>query len=78
MDAPFKGMVNDVKGRLKCYKTDWLDTCATGARILAPTAYIFFASTLPVIAFGEQLSRETGDVDGTPRRNGRLDPPHFL
>lgn len=29
-------------------------------RILAPTAYIFFASALPVIAFGEQLSRETG------------------
>ncbi|XP_022849737.1 probable boron transporter 6 isoform X1 [Olea europaea var. sylvestris] len=28
-------------------------------RILAPTAYIFFASALPVIAFGEQLSRET-------------------
>lgn len=30
------------------------------ARILAPTTYIFFASALPVIAFGEQLSRETG------------------
>lgn len=29
-------------------------------RILAPAAYIFFASALPVIAFGEQLSRETG------------------
>lgn len=29
-------------------------------RILAPTAYVFFASALPVIAFGEQLSRETG------------------
>ena len=28
--------------------------------ILAPTTYIFFASALPVIAFGEQLSRETG------------------
>ncbi|KAL7122235.1 hypothetical protein ACP275_01G032000 [Erythranthe tilingii] len=27
--------------------------------ILAPTAYVFFASALPVIAFGEQLSRET-------------------
>ncbi|KAJ7951844.1 putative Boron transporter [Quillaja saponaria] len=27
--------------------------------ILAPTAYIFFASALPVIAFGEQLSRDT-------------------
>lgn len=30
--------------------------------ILAPTMYIFFASALPVIAFGEQLSRDT---DGT-------------
>lgn len=29
-------------------------------RILAPTAYIFFASALPVIAFGEQLNRDTG------------------
>jgi len=29
-------------------------------RILAPTTYIFFASALPVIAFGEQLSRDTG------------------
>ncbi|GKB23062.1 boron transporter 4-like protein [Tanacetum coccineum] len=27
--------------------------------ILAPTTYIFFASALPVIAFGEQLSRDT-------------------
>lgn len=32
-------------------------------RILAPTAYIFFASVLPVIAFGEQLSRETGQFE---------------
>ena len=31
-------------------------------RILAPTTYIFFASALPVIAFGEQLSRDTGTV----------------
>lgn len=31
-------------------------------RILAPTAYIFFASALPVIAFGEQLNRETGTI----------------
>lgn len=26
---------------------------------MGPTTYIFFASALPVIAFGEQLSRET-------------------
>ncbi|KAL8054262.1 hypothetical protein ABFX02_05G126300 [Erythranthe guttata] len=59
LKTPFKGVSNDVKGRLACYKKDWLDTCGSGARILAPTAYIFFASALPVIAFGEQLSRET-------------------
>lgn len=57
--TPFKGVKDDIKGRLSCYKSDWLDTCGTGVRILAPTAYIFFASALPVIAFGEQLSRET-------------------
>ncbi|CAA0821346.1 Boron transporter 4 [Striga hermonthica] len=67
--TPFKGMANDVNGRLKCYKNDWINTCGCGARILAPTAYIFFASTLPVIAFGEQLSRET---------DGRLSPAETL
>ncbi|KAL0327589.1 UNVERIFIED_CONTAM: putative boron transporter 6 [Sesamum angustifolium] len=57
--APLAGVTKDFKGRLACYKSDWLDTCGSGARILAPTAYIFFASALPVIAFGEQLSRDT-------------------
>ncbi|KAL0393984.1 UNVERIFIED_CONTAM: Boron transporter 4 [Sesamum latifolium] len=57
--TPFKGVKKDLKGRLACYKKDWVDACGSGARILAPTAYIFFASALPVIAFGEQLSRET-------------------
>jgi hypothetical protein len=28
-------------------------------RILAPTTYIFFASAIPVITFGEQLERDT-------------------
>ncbi|XP_073033395.1 boron transporter 4-like isoform X2 [Primulina eburnea] len=59
LKTPFKGVTNDIRGRLTCYKKDWIDTCGSGARILAPTAYIFFASALPVIAFGEQLSRET-------------------
>ncbi|ONK76097.1 uncharacterized protein A4U43_C03F23840 [Asparagus officinalis] len=31
----------------------------SGFRVLAPTMYIFFASALPVIAFGEQLSKDT-------------------
>uniref|UniRef100_A0A453JY67 Bicarbonate transporter-like transmembrane domain-containing protein n=1 Tax=Aegilops tauschii subsp. strangulata TaxID=200361 RepID=A0A453JY67_AEGTS len=31
-------------------------------RILAPTTYIFFASAIPVISFGEQLERSTDGV----------------
>ncbi|BAS92524.1 putative boron transporter 5 [Oryza sativa Japonica Group] len=57
--APFEGVVNDFKGRLSCYKQDWIDGFRTGFRILAPTLYIFFASALPVVAFGEQLSNDT-------------------
>nr|KAJ0212013.1 hypothetical protein LSAT_V11C400175510 [Lactuca sativa] len=50
------------RGRFQCYKQDWVRPLDSGARILAPTAYIFFASTLPVIAFGEQLNKETDDM----------------
>ncbi|KAL6547593.1 Boron transporter 4 [Orobanche hederae] len=32
LKTPFKGVADDVKGRLKCYKKDWLDTCGSGAR----------------------------------------------
>ncbi|KAK6930331.1 Bicarbonate transporter-like, transmembrane domain [Dillenia turbinata] len=31
-------------------------------RILAPTMYIFFASAIPVISFGEQLERDTDGI----------------
>ncbi|KAJ4981738.1 hypothetical protein NE237_032575 [Protea cynaroides] len=57
-NAPFEGVSNDFNGRISCYKKDWTDGLRS-FRILAPTTYIFFASALPVIAFGEQLSRET-------------------
>ncbi|KAF5456695.1 hypothetical protein F2P56_026143 [Juglans regia] len=57
--TPFNGIIKDIKGRAVCYKEDWICALCPGIRILAPTAYIFFASALPVIAFGEQLSRET-------------------
>lgn len=96
MGAPFEGIANDFKGRIACYKQDWVCALCSGvrcffpalkmpiqeqilygvlnflqcsnlpdvvfacSRILAPTMYIFFASALPVIAFGEQLSRDTG------------------
>ncbi|XP_002514365.3 probable boron transporter 7 [Ricinus communis] len=59
MRSPFKGIIQDVKGRVACYKDDWISALCSGIRILAPTTYIFFASALPVIAFGEQLSRDT-------------------
>ncbi|KAK1549831.1 hypothetical protein Q3G72_008642 [Acer saccharum] len=57
--TPFKGIIKDVKGRRACYKQDWTTGLSSGVRILAPTFYVFFASALPVIAFGEQLSRDT-------------------
>nr|XP_043617285.1 probable boron transporter 2 [Erigeron canadensis] len=57
--VPFRGIKKDLKGRLLCYKQDWTSGIRTGIRILAPTTYIFFASAIPVISFGEQLERDT-------------------
>ncbi|KAH0933913.1 hypothetical protein HID58_011030 [Brassica napus] len=57
--VPFQGIKNDIKGRLRCYKHDWISGFRAGFRILAPTTYIFFASAIPVITFGEQLERDT-------------------
>ncbi|KAI3773393.1 hypothetical protein L1987_47920 [Smallanthus sonchifolius] len=59
MKSPFRGIAGDIRGRASCYKQDWIVGIKLGIRILAPTTYIFFASALPVIAFGEQLSRDT-------------------
>ncbi|KAL6190786.1 hypothetical protein ACLB2K_037180 [Fragaria x ananassa] len=60
--VPFRGIRNDLRGRLSCYKQDWTGGFRAGYRILAPTTYIFFASAIPVISFGEQLERETEGV----------------
>lgn len=60
--VPLRGIKNDLRGRLLCYKQDWKGGLRAGIRILAPTTYIFFASAIPVISFGEQLERDT---DGT-------------
>uniref|UniRef100_A0A2P2Q3U6 Anion exchange family protein n=1 Tax=Rhizophora mucronata TaxID=61149 RepID=A0A2P2Q3U6_RHIMU len=57
--TPFRGIATDVRGRAACYKQDWIAGICSRFGILAPTTYIFFASALPVIAFGEQLSRDT-------------------
>ncbi|KAK9690341.1 hypothetical protein RND81_09G121200 [Saponaria officinalis] len=59
MRRPFQGIVSDLNGRIPFYKHDWISGIRSGFGILAPTTYIFFASALPVIAFGEQLSRDT-------------------
>ncbi|XP_065865175.1 boron transporter 4-like [Euphorbia lathyris] len=57
--SPFSGIKNDIRRRTPFYKQDWIVGLRSGFGILAPTTYIFFASALPVIAFGEQLSRDT-------------------
>ncbi|XP_076933035.1 boron transporter 4-like [Bidens hawaiensis] len=59
MKSPFRGIAGDIRGRVSCYNQDWIAGITPGIRILAPTMYIFFASALPVIAFGEQLSRDS-------------------
>ncbi|KAJ1265881.1 hypothetical protein BS78_08G107400 [Paspalum vaginatum] len=60
--VPLRGIKNDLQGRLTCYKQDWTGGFRAGIRILAPTTYIFFASAIPVISFGEQLERNTDGV----------------
>ncbi|XP_057789579.1 probable boron transporter 2 [Salvia miltiorrhiza] len=60
--VPFRGIKNDIHNRLHCYKQDWSGGFKAGFRILAPTTYIFFASAIPVISFGEQLERSTEGV----------------
>lgn len=57
--VPFRGIRNDLKARLLCYKEDWTGGLRAGIRILAPTTYVFFASSIPVISFGVQLERTT-------------------
>ncbi|XP_015968859.1 boron transporter 1 [Arachis duranensis] len=60
--VPLEGIKNDLRGRLMCYKQDWTGGIKAGLRIWAPTTYIFFASAIPVISFGEQLERDTDGV----------------
>ncbi|XP_042516119.1 probable boron transporter 2 isoform X1 [Macadamia integrifolia] len=59
---PFRGIKNDLHGRVMCYKQDWTGGFKAGFGIFAPTMYIFFASAIPVISFGEQLERNTDGI----------------
>ncbi|KAL8138569.1 hypothetical protein V2J09_004570 [Rumex salicifolius] len=61
LKTPFRGIASDVRGRLSCYKQDWLGGFGSKLGIFTPSTYIFFASALPAIAFGEQLSIKTDD-----------------
>ena len=45
----------DLRGRLACYRADWEDTFNAGRHLAAPTVYIFLASVLPALSFGQQL-----------------------
>ncbi|KAF8069590.1 BOR1 [Scenedesmus sp. PABB004] len=57
--APGRGVAADLRARWPHYADDWRQGANWGARILAPSCYIFFASVLPALAFGQQLAMET-------------------
>ena len=58
-----RGISNDLEARLNFYAEDWREATKDGGRaftrIIAAATYVFFASALPAIAFGEQLRIET-------------------
>lgn len=64
----FRGIVSDLHGRLPFYSHDWTSGLYFGSEtnpprishgILAPALYIFAASVLPALAFGQQLASAT-------------------
>ena len=58
-----KGVADDLRGRAPHYADDWREVMRDRgralARIVAASVYIFLASAIPAIAFGEQLKAET-------------------
>jgi boron transporter len=59
--TPFSGVCRDIIGRIPHYKDDWLGPLQTKQklRILASATYIFFASAIPALAFGQQFFTKT-------------------
>ena len=53
------GIAKDVRRRWPLYADDWKQGMSVGLHIFAPATYIFFASVLPALAFGEQFRDET-------------------
>lgn len=62
LPSPGSGVKSDVRGRLPWYRDDWHEGFRQGFRILAPATYIFCASAIPALAFGEQIADETEGV----------------
>jgi hypothetical protein len=76
--APGAGVAADARARAPWYARDWADGAAARGRLLAPAVFIFLASALPALAFGQQLAGDTGAARGRPRgggRRGRWAPP---
>lgn len=59
--TPFSGVYKDIVGRVPHYKDDWLSPLQNNKklRILASATYIFFASAIPALAFGQQFYTKT-------------------
>eukprot|EP00892_Ulva_mutabilis_P000727 jgi/Ulvmu1/10655/UM066_0036.1 len=53
------GIAADLRARAPWYASDWKEGFSSGYRIFAPSVYIFFASVIPALAFGEQIEHDT-------------------
>lgn len=59
-----QGILSDVRKRLLTYNADWSDAFYKGhkRRVLAAGIYIFFASAMPALAFGQQIYQEADGI----------------
>lgn len=57
----FSGIRNDFNARWREYKSDWQ---VINPQLLGSATYIFFASIIPALAFGEQIYEDTGGMFG--------------
>ncbi|KAI8108658.1 hypothetical protein M9435_005075 [Picochlorum sp. BPE23] len=53
------GIYKDIRKRFPWYESDWKDVGNNKLRVAAASTYIFFASVVPALAFGEQFASET-------------------
>lgn len=60
------GIAKDFRRRWSIYGDDWSRGTKVGLKIFAPATYIFFASVLPALTFGEQFRDETKELFSIP------------